>query len=107
MALDYLAVGIDPKKSIIFQQSAIPAHSELMWILNTITPFGELRRMTQFKEKAFVNTVPLEIFPQSSIFNDPDDIKIEAKARRTGDGRDSAMENGETSANVGLLIILF
>ncbi|MFH1162048.1 MAG: tryptophan--tRNA ligase [Candidatus Jorgensenbacteria bacterium] len=47
----YLAAGIDPKKSTVFVQSAIPAHTELMWILNTITPMGELMRMTQFKEK--------------------------------------------------------
>lgn len=49
--LSYLAAGLDPKKSIIFQQSAIAEHAELSWILNTITPFGELRRMTQFKDK--------------------------------------------------------
>ncbi len=51
LILDFLAAGIDLKKSVLFVQSAIPAHSELAWILNTITPFGELRRMTQFKEK--------------------------------------------------------
>lgn len=52
VVLDMLATGIDPKKSVIFVQSAIPAHSELAWILNTITPFGELSRMTQFKDKS-------------------------------------------------------
>lgn len=52
LAVSYLAVGIDPKKSIIFVQSQIPEHTELTWILNTITPVGELRRMTQFKEKS-------------------------------------------------------
>jgi tryptophanyl-tRNA synthetase len=52
LTADYLAAGIDPKKSVIFQQSRIPAHSELAWILNTITPMGELERMTQFKDKA-------------------------------------------------------
>ncbi len=52
LTADFLAAGLDPKKSVIFQQSQIPAHSELMWILNTITPMGELERMTQFKEKA-------------------------------------------------------
>ena len=49
---DYLTAGLNPKKSTIFIQSQIPAHSELAWILNTITPFGELERMTQFKEKS-------------------------------------------------------
>lgn len=51
LAADYLAAGLDPKKSTIFLQSSVPAHSELAWILNTITPMGELRRMTQFKDK--------------------------------------------------------
>ncbi len=46
-----LACGMDPKKSVIFVQSQIPAHTELGWILNTLTPIGELERMTQFKEK--------------------------------------------------------
>jgi len=55
LILDYLAAGLNPKKSIIFLQSAVPAHSELAWILNTVTPFGELRRMTQFKDKANVS----------------------------------------------------
>jgi tryptophanyl-tRNA synthetase len=49
---EYLAAGLDPKKSVIFLQSQVPAHSELTWILNTITPMGELERMTQFKDKS-------------------------------------------------------
>ncbi len=48
----YLAAGIDPEKSTIFVQSHLPQHSELMWILNTITKTGELFKMTQFKDKA-------------------------------------------------------
>ena len=47
----FLAAGIDPERSIIFVQSHVPAHSELTWILNTVTYMGELRRMTQFKDK--------------------------------------------------------
>ncbi len=47
-----LAAGIDPSRSVLFVQSHVPQHSELAWILGTITAFGELRRMTQFKEKA-------------------------------------------------------
>lgn len=46
-----LAVGIDPKKSILFVQSDVPAHAELAWILTCHVYLGELRRMTQFKEK--------------------------------------------------------
>ncbi|MDP3710217.1 MAG: tryptophan--tRNA ligase [bacterium] len=51
VAMIYLAAGIDPEKSIVFIQSHVPAHAELGWILNTLTPLGELERMTQFKEK--------------------------------------------------------
>ena len=50
--LDFLSAGIKPEKSTIFIQSRVCEHSELTWILNTVTPFGELRRMTQFKDKA-------------------------------------------------------
>lgn len=50
-AMTYLAAGIDPKQSTIFVQSHVPAHTELGWIFNTMTPLGELERMTQFKEK--------------------------------------------------------
>lgn len=59
LAADFLAAGLDPKKSTIFLQSLIPAHTELAWIFNTVTPMGELERMTQFKDKSekaeFVN----------------------------------------------------
>ncbi|MGG8473085.1 tryptophan--tRNA ligase [Rahnella sp. PAMC25617] len=48
----YLAVGIDPKKSTIFVQSHVPEHSQLSWALNCYTYFGELGRMTQFKDKS-------------------------------------------------------
>jgi tryptophanyl-tRNA synthetase len=47
----FLASGIDPERSIVFVQSHVTAHSELAWILNTVTYMGELRRMTQFKDK--------------------------------------------------------
>ena len=48
----FLASGIDPKKSIIFNQSLVPAHSEGSWILGCVARMGWLNRMTQFKEKA-------------------------------------------------------
>ena len=48
----FLAAGIDPNKSIIFNQSAVSGHSELAWILNCISRMGWLNRMTQFKDKA-------------------------------------------------------
>lgn len=48
----YLACGIDPAKSTIFVQSHVPQHAQLGWVLNCYTYFGELNRMTQFKDKA-------------------------------------------------------
>lgn len=51
----YLAAGIDPQKSIIFVQSDVKEHAELVWILNTITRMSDLLRMTQFKEKAKID----------------------------------------------------
>jgi len=48
----YLVLGIDPKKSIIFQQSDISAHTELAWILNCVARMSDLKKMTQFKDKA-------------------------------------------------------
>lgn len=48
----YLACGIDPNKSTIFVQSHVHAHTELAWVLNCYTYFGELSRMTQFKDKS-------------------------------------------------------
>lgn len=48
----YLACGIDPNKSTIFVQSQVPTHAELAWVLNCYTYFGELSRMTQFKDKS-------------------------------------------------------
>lgn len=47
-----MACGVDPEKSILFIQSHVPAHAELSWVLSCYTPFGELGRMTQFKDKS-------------------------------------------------------
>ena len=52
IALDLMACGIDPKRSILFIQSSVPEHTELAWILGCITSYGDLARMTQFKEKS-------------------------------------------------------
>ncbi len=51
----YMACGIDPEKSTLFVQSHVPAHAELAWALNCYTMFGELSRMTQFKDKSKKN----------------------------------------------------
>ena len=52
MALDLMACGIDPERSILFLQSAVPEHTELAWILDCVTSYGDLQRMTQFKDKS-------------------------------------------------------
>ncbi len=49
---NYIAVGLDPEKCTLFIQSHVPAHSQLSWVLNCYTMFGELSRMTQFKDKS-------------------------------------------------------
>ena len=63
----FLAAGLDPNKSIIFNQSAVSGHSELAWILNCISRIGWLNRMTQFKDKAGLDkekaSVGLYIYP--------------------------------------------
>lgn len=51
----YMACGLDPKRSTIFVQSHVPAHAELGWVLDCYTMFGELSRMTQFKDKSAKN----------------------------------------------------
>lgn len=55
VAAAYIAAGIDPEKSTIFAQSAVPEHSQLMWLLATMAQMGKLDRMTQFKDKAGKN----------------------------------------------------
>ncbi len=51
----YIACGLDPEKCTLFIQSHVPAHSQLAWVLNCYTMFGELSRMTQFKDKSARN----------------------------------------------------
>ncbi len=60
MAVELLACGIDPNRATLFVQSEVAEHAELAWILSCVAPYGELSRMTQFKEKGdraeYVNT---------------------------------------------------
>ena len=51
----YIACGLDPAKNTLFVQSHVPAHAELSWVLGCYTMFGELSRMTQFKDKSARN----------------------------------------------------
>ena len=50
-----IACGLDPKENTLFVQSHVPAHAQLAWVLNCYTMFGELSRMTQFKDKSAKN----------------------------------------------------
>jgi len=52
MFIDLLACGLDPARSVLFVQSLVPQHTELTWIFSCVTAYGELARMTQFKDKA-------------------------------------------------------
>jgi len=52
MAIGLLAAGIDPERTVLFVQSHVPEHTELAWVFITVTPVGELERMTQFKDKS-------------------------------------------------------
>jgi tryptophanyl-tRNA synthetase len=52
MVVDLLALGVDPDRSLLFLQSMVPEHTELCWVFNNVTGFGDLERMTQFKDKS-------------------------------------------------------
>jgi tryptophanyl-tRNA synthetase len=60
MAVGLLAAGIDPERALLFVQSHVREHSELNWLLTTVTPLGELERMTQYKDKsARLESIPV------------------------------------------------
>ncbi len=67
LVTDLLALGLNPKKSVIFQQSQIPFHTELAWIFNTLVKIPELERMTQYKDKALVQKQNVNV----GLFNYP------------------------------------
>ena len=69
VAKTYLALGLDPKKNIIFTQSDVGAHTELTWILNTIASVGEMERMTQFKDKAKISINAQSEFILKNLFS--------------------------------------
>lgn len=52
LAVSYMATGLDPDRATLFVQSDVPEHTELTWLFNTVTPVGELERMTQYKDKS-------------------------------------------------------
>jgi len=82
----YLAAGIDPKKSIIFIQSQVQEHAELMWLLNTIANTSDLFKMTQFKSKthAKAENINSDISDEEAkgIVNKIKELKIERLRKR-------------------------
>src|SRR3546814_9547308 len=83
MAAALLASGIDPAKSILFNQARVPAHAELAWLLNCTARLGWLNRMTQFKEKSGKNrenaSVGLYAYP---VLQAADNLASKAQIRR-------------------------
>lgn len=75
----YIACGIDPKKSVIFNQSRVSGHSELAWVLGCNTPLGWLNRMTQFKDKTKQSRATSEelIKTAKKVLGDPETYTIE------------------------------
>ena len=63
-AMDYIAGGLDPERCTIFVQSQVPQHTELTWVFDTVTPLGQLMRMTQFKIKTNQLTGEMESDPE-------------------------------------------
>lgn len=72
MFVSLLACGVDPEKSTLFIQSMVPEHTELTWFLNCVTSYGELNRMTQFKDKSIqIQEKSKEDFISAGLFNYP------------------------------------
>ena len=99
-AASFIAVGIDPNKSIIFNQSRVSSHSELAWIFNCICRIGWLNRMTQFKEKAGKNrenvSVGLYSYP---VLMAADILSYKANLVPVGDDQKQHLELARDIAN--------
>src|SRR3954466_875223 len=66
LAAMLFATGLDPERSVVFLQSHVPAHAEAAWLLSAVTSYGQLGRMTQFKEKG-----DRQGFASAALFNYP------------------------------------
>lgn len=97
VAASYLAAGLNPKKSTLFIQSHVPAHTELGWILSTITPMGELERMTQFKDKSERGNVNAGLFTYPTLMA-ADILLYGAQVVPVGDDQDQHLELTRTIA---------
>jgi len=93
IAAAYIAAGLDPKKSIIFNQSQVVEHAELSWIFNCVARMGWMARMTQFKDKAGENSeaVSLGLFAYPSLMA-ADILLYKATAVPVGDDQKQHLE---------------
>ncbi len=97
-AASFLAAGLDPKRSTLFIQSQVAAHSELAWILDCLTPLGELERMTQFKDKGEARgSVNAGLFTYPVLMA-ADVLLYDAVLVPTGDDQDQHIELARTLA---------
>jgi len=92
MAADLLACGVDPVKHVLFAQSSVPEHAELAWVFNCVTSYGDLQRMTQFKDKSEGKE-----FVSAGLFNYPvlmaaDILLYHATVVPVGDDQDQHVE---------------
>src|SRR3984957_18023370 len=88
----FLAAGIDPKRSSIIVQSAVPAHCELAWMLTCVTPMGWLERMTRFKAKAATQeSIPDGLF-QYPVLMAADILLYQAAIVPVGDDQSQHLE---------------
>lgn len=97
VAASYLAAGLNPKKSTLFVQSHVPSHANLGWILSTITPMGELERMTQFKDKSERGSVNAGLFTYPTLMA-ADILLYDAQFVPVGDDQDQHLELTRTIA---------
>ncbi len=97
LAATFLAAGLDPEKSILFIQSHVAAHTQLTWILNTITPMGELERMTQYKDKSGRMEANAGLFDYP-VLQVADIILYNATVVPVGDDQDQHLELTRTLA---------
>lgn len=97
LAAAFLAAGLDPEKSVLFIQSHVPAHTQLTWILNTITPMGELERMTQYKDKSGRMEANAGLFDYP-VLQVADIILYDAAVVPVGDDQDQHLELTRTLA---------
>ena len=97
LTADFIAAGIDPKRSIVFQQSQVGAHAGLAWVLNCITPMGELNRMTQFKDKSDRHGANVGLFTYPVLMS-ADVLLYDAKVVPVGDDQLQHLELTRTLA---------